>query len=62
MKPVSIPEKQLMENAVEALAEPPDALAKTMAMLGESAGPTWGKDQKDAALGALVALKARFSE
>jgi len=28
-----------------------------LAMLGRSAGPPWGKDQKEAAAAALVALK-----
>jgi len=29
---------------------------KRIAMLGKSMGPPWGKDQKDAALAAMVAL------
>ena len=32
------------------------ALEKTIAALGKPAGPPWGKDQKDAALAAMVAL------
>jgi len=35
---------------------PAGALQKTIAALGRSAGPPWGKDQKDAALAAMVAL------
>src|SRR5881397_1961523 len=52
---VAIPEKQLTEHAVRALGTPASSLVKTTAALGKSVGPPWGKDQKDAALAALVA-------
>jgi hypothetical protein len=32
---------------------------QTIASLGKSVGPPWGKDQKDAALAALIALRGR---
>jgi hypothetical protein len=34
-------------------------MLQRIAALGKSAGPPWGKDQKDAALAALVALRGR---
>lgn len=43
---VAIPEKSLTEHS---------SLAK-IAALGKSAGPPWGKDQKEAALAAMIAL------
>jgi hypothetical protein len=53
-----IPEKLLMPNAEEMLKTPASSLVKEIARLGKSAGPPWGKDQKDAALAAMVALRA----
>jgi hypothetical protein len=50
LRPVAIPEKQSgLDRGLE----------RTITALGKSAGPPWGKDQKDAALAALVALKKR---
>ncbi len=46
---VAIPEKQLTQQAGS-------ALVKKAATLGKPLGPPWGKDQKDAALAAMVAL------
>jgi hypothetical protein len=54
-----IPEKLLTEQAESALAASATALMKRMATLGKSAGPPWGRDQKDAALAAMVALQGR---
>ena len=56
---VAIPEKLLTEQAEWALATSASALMKRMATLGKSAGPPWGRDQKDAALAAMIALQAR---
>jgi hypothetical protein len=56
---IAIPEKRLAEHAEIALGTPIDVLRAQVATLGRSAGPPWGKDQKDAALAALVALKGR---
>ncbi|HEU5179319.1 MAG TPA: hypothetical protein VFW45_00885 [Candidatus Polarisedimenticolia bacterium] len=53
---VAIPEKFLEEHAAKVLAAPADALREKLSALGKSAGPPWGKDQKDAALAAMVAL------
>lgn len=56
---VAIPEKQLTKHAANALGTPESGLAGQIAALGESVGPPWGKDQKEAALAALVALRGR---
>ncbi len=56
---VAIPEKLLMKHAEKALGTPASGLAKNLAALGKAVGPPWGKDQKDAALAALVALRGR---
>jgi hypothetical protein len=54
---VSVPEKQLAEHAERALATSMSRLQKAIARLGKSVGPPWGKDQKDAALAAMIALR-----
>jgi hypothetical protein len=54
---VSIPEKLMTEQAERALATSASALMKRMAALGKLAGPPWGRDQKDAALAAIIALQ-----
>lgn len=56
LKVVEIQEKQLRIHAEKTLGT---SLDKRIAMLGKSIGPPWGKDQKDAALAALVALAAK---
>jgi hypothetical protein len=57
LKLVAIPEKQLMKHAEKALGIASSALVKKVAALGKIVGPPWGKDQKDAALAAMVALR-----
>ena len=54
---VAIPEKLLTKHAAEVLGAPASGLVRETTRLGKSAGPPWGKDQKDAALAALVALR-----
>jgi hypothetical protein len=54
---VAVPEKLLTKHAERVLGTPVSALVKTITALGKSVGPPWGKDQKDAALAALVALQ-----
>jgi hypothetical protein len=56
---VAIPEKELTSRAVKALNASEPALRKELAVLGKSVGPPWGRDQKDAALAALVALRTK---
>lgn len=52
---VATPEKQLMKNAVAALGIPESSVIKKLAVLGRTAGPPWARDQKDAALAAMIA-------
>jgi hypothetical protein len=56
---VAIPEKHMAKHAQTALGTPSSGLAKKIARLGIAVGPPWGRDQKDAALAALVALQER---
>jgi hypothetical protein len=56
---VAIPEKLLTKHAERALRTPASGLVKKTTALGKPVGPPWGKDQKDAALAALVALQGR---
>ena len=56
---VAIPEKGLTRHARQALGAPASSLVKRTARLGKAVGPPWGKDQKDAALAAMVALEGR---
>jgi hypothetical protein len=56
---LQIHEKRLEEQAERALAMPRNSLRRAIAELGKSVGPPWGKDQKDAALAAMIALKGR---
>jgi hypothetical protein len=60
LRSVAIPEKLLTNHAETALGTPVSGLAKRIAKLGKSVGPPWGKDQKDAALAALIALQGRW--
>jgi hypothetical protein len=57
---LGIPEKQLDEHVERALATSVNSLRKTIASLGKSVGPPWGKDQKDASLAAMVALQGQM--
>jgi hypothetical protein len=57
---VEIPDKGLTPHAERALGAPASSLAKEIARLGKAAGAPWGKDQKEAALAALVALRGRL--
>jgi hypothetical protein len=55
---VAIPEKELEDYAERVFATSMDNFRQTIASLGKSVGPPWGKDQKDASLAALIALQA----
>jgi len=59
VKLLGIPEKQLDAHAERALATSVSGLRTTIAALGKSVGPPWGKDQKDASLAAMIALQGR---
>lgn len=56
LKLVKIREKELMARAEQVLAEPSERLMNRVTALGKSVGAPWGKDQKDAALAAMIAL------
>lgn len=49
-------EKELLVQASRQLGIRSDLLVKKLAVLGKSVGAPWAKDQKDAALAALMAL------
>lgn len=59
LKSVAIPEKLLIEHSMKALSTSQSGLLSKIAVLGKTVGPPWGKDQKDAALSAIVALQGR---
>lgn len=54
---VAIPEKRLEELAEKELAVAFEHSMKIVAQLGRSIGPPWGKDQTNAALAAIIALR-----
>lgn len=56
---VEIVEQQLDEHAERALATSVNSLRKMITSLGKLVGPPWGKDQKDAALAAMIALEGQ---
>src|SRR6185295_4808948 len=51
-----VPEKTLMDYAAKTLKRPQRDLTNEIAVLGKRAGSPWGKDQKEAALAAMIAL------
>jgi hypothetical protein len=53
---VMLAEKSALEDAAKALGLTRSRLDAHIAALGKAAGPPWGKDQKEAAAAALVAL------
>jgi len=56
---VTIPEKSLTKHAEGALGTPLSVLSKELTAMGKAVGPPWGRDQKDAALAAMIALKSK---
>jgi hypothetical protein len=57
LKLTTLPEKTLMQEAEKLLRSPASDLAKRAGAMGKSAGPPWGKDQKDATIAALVGFR-----
>jgi hypothetical protein len=53
----SIRESGLGDEAGRVLTTPPGRLTTQVAQLGKSVGAPWGKDQKDATLAAMIALR-----
>lgn len=56
IKAVEIPEKELLSHAEHELKTSANKLASQLSVVGKAAGPPWGKDQKEAALAALIVL------
>jgi hypothetical protein len=54
----TLPDKSALDAAAKKLGMTPAQLDATLRAFGKSAGAPWGKDQKEAAAAALVALKA----
>jgi hypothetical protein len=61
LEPVAIPEKVLGEYAEEGLGAPIERLMQRAAELGKAVGAPWGRDQKVAALAAMLALQRHAS-
>lgn len=59
LKAVAVPEKEILDYAEQKLKISADEIAKQLTILGKAAGPPWGKDQKDSALAAMIALASR---
>jgi len=57
LKPFALIEKELPKRGAHALRSAPNRLAVKLTSLGKSVGPPWGKDQKHAALAAMIALR-----
>jgi hypothetical protein len=55
-KVIELPEKTLLSYAEEALRTSGADLSQTISAIGKRIGPPWAKDQKDAALAAMIAL------
>lgn len=53
---ITVPEKTILQEAEKRLLKPAADLNQTLKELGKSAGPPWGKDQKDATLAARIML------
>jgi len=56
---VAIPEKSLLEHAQASLGTNAGSLSRKIAALGKSVGAPWGKDHKDAAIAAMIALQGQ---
>jgi hypothetical protein len=57
LKLITIPEKTLNEHAEKTLTAPLSDLMTEVTTLGKSIGSPWGKDQKNSALAAMIALR-----
>jgi hypothetical protein len=57
LKVVEVPDKTLDEFAVQSLGTSQSKLAEQVSSLGKSIGAPWGKDQKEATVAAMIALK-----
>jgi hypothetical protein len=57
LKVLEVPEKTLDEFAIQSLGTSTSKLAERIASLGKSIGAPWCRDQKEAAVAAMIALK-----
>ena len=57
--PAGLLEKQICAEAVRRLKRSASRLTEQVSALKSQVGAPWGKDQKDAALAAMVALGSR---
>ena len=55
---LAVPVKQLATEARTAFGSRTEEVLARIALLGKPVGPPWGKDQKEAALAAAIALRA----
>jgi hypothetical protein len=56
LEAITLREKSVFDDAMSLLRLPRAAIDALLAELGKAAGAPWGKDQKEAAVGALAAL------
>jgi hypothetical protein len=56
LRVTTLPDKSALDAAAKMLGVSRERLDASLARLGKSAGPPWGKDQKEAAAAALAAL------
>ena len=54
---IEVHEKSLIANGCKALKKSEAELTKMIASLGKAIGPPWGKDQKESAVAAMIALQ-----
>jgi hypothetical protein len=59
LRALAVPEKRLMQDARRIVGPSAAGVSRTLGDLGRSVGPPWGKDQKEAALAAMIALRGR---
>ena len=59
LKVIRVPEKELYEFAARLLGHSALTLHAQVAALGKAIGPPWGRDQKDSAVAALIALNSK---
>jgi len=59
LKAIEVPEKEIMADAERKLKILAPELSKRLSVIGKAAGAPWGKDQKDAAVAAMLALAIR---
>jgi len=53
----TLPDKSALDAAAKMLGVTRARLVSDLAALGKAAGPPWGKDQKEATVAAMIALK-----